>query len=166
MKKVILLGVAALSLAACGTQGEEEEGLRVQTGELETVSIEGSGEVRMSFTEEEATLTEGDSIGVTLENDTDQTLSMGRYYHVEYSNNEDSWTPIDIPVAFTDDMVMVEPGDEHAFNMLLLPEGDGEDGSMPEYESGRYRLRKEFSIGDVNAIDGYEISVEFDLDVE
>lgn len=167
MKKVMILGVAALSLVACdATQGEENQELSVQTGEQETVSIDDAGEVHMSFSEEEATLTQGDSIEVVLENDTDEPLSMGRQYYVEYSENEDTWTLVEIPLAFTADIVIVEPGDEHQFEMLLIPEGELEDENMPEYESGQYRIRKEFSIGDDAAADGYEISVEFDLEVE
>lgn len=178
MKKVLMLGVAVLSLAACGTEEEqgqveeqEQEGeqdmqeLRVQTGEQETVSVEG-GEVHLSFSEEETTLAEGDSLEVVLENDSDLTLNMGREYYVEYSENGDSWTQIDLPLAFTADIVMVEAFSEHVFEMLLIPEGDGEETNRPEYESGRYRLRKEFSMGENTAINENDISVEFDLEVE
>lgn len=182
MKKMLMVGVAVLTLAACGTEEEQEQGpeeqegqeqegeqvmqeLRIETGEQETVSVEG-GEVHLSFSEEEATLTEGDSLEVVLENDSDLTLSMGRQYYVEYSENGDSWTQITIPLFFTDDIVMIEAFDEHVFSMLLIPEGDSEDMVRPEYESGRYRLRKEFSMGENTTINENEISVEFDLEVE
>lgn len=161
-----MLGVAALSLVACDAQGEENQELRVQTGEQETVSIDDVGDIHMLFSDEETTLTQGDSIEAVLENDTDETLSMGRQYYVEYYENEDTWTRIEFPLFFTADIVMVEPGDEHSFEMLLIPEGENEESNIPEYESGLYRLRKGFSIGDDTASEGYEISVKFDLEVE
>lgn len=166
MKNVAVLGMAALFLVACDTGGDEAQELRVQAGEPGTISIEDAGEVHMSFSEEEATLTEGDAIEVVLENDTDEPLSMGRQYYVEFYEDEETWTEIEISLFFTQDIVVVEPGDEHLFDMVLVPEGDSEEVDTPEFETGQYRLRKEFSIGDEAEIDELEISVAFDLEVE
>lgn len=164
MKNIVALGIVAFLLMRCDSGMEEAQKLRVQTGEPETISLNDTGEVHLSFSEEKATLTEGETTAVILENNTNETLSMGRHYYVEVYEEDDTWTEINIPISFTEDIVLVEPGDEFLFELILLPEG--KEGDTLAYESDQYRFRKEFGLGEEGSINTYEISVSFDLIVE
>lgn len=164
MKYIALLGMVALLLVGCDTGKETAQDLMVQTGEPEMISLNDTGEVHLSFSEEVANLTEGDTLEVILENNTNETLSMGRHYYVEFYKEAETWTEINIPISFTEDIVLVEPGDEFLFDMMLLPEG--EEGNILVYESGQYRFRKEFGLGEEGPINAHEITVIFDLEVE
>lgn len=164
MKNIAGLTMGALLLVACGTDVEETPELKLQTGEPETISVEDAGEVHLSFSEKEVTLTVGDSIEVLLENDMNETLSMGRHYSPEFYKDGNTWTEIPIPVSFTEDIVLIESGDEFLFDVMLLPETEEDDA--PNFESGLYRVRKEFGLGEEGPINTHEISVMFDLEVE
>lgn len=164
MKNMAVLGMAALLLGACGMGEDEIKVVRVQTGDPEAIIVDDIGEVHLSFTEKEATVIDGDTIGVLLENDTNKILSMGRRYSVELYEEDETWTDRLIPVSFTEDIVLIEPGDEFLFDVMLPPETEEDDA--PSFESGQYRVRKEFGLGEEGPINAYEISVSFDLEVE
>lgn len=162
MKKYAALLAASLFLAACTREEAGNQDLTVQSTEQAIVTIEDSGDVHFYLQEEEETISEGESFQVALDNQTDEIIETGRSYTVEFLADEE-WEEISLPLAFTDDIVVVESEESFVFDVQLLPED--EEGNVESYESGTYRIVKDFSPAPYSP-GAYEIAVEFELEAQ
>lgn len=162
MKKYAATLATGLFLVACGSGEAEDQELIVQSTEEAVETVEDSGDVHFYLFDEEETISEGDSFQVALDNQTDDMIETGRSYIVEFFDDGE-WEEIVLPLAFTDDLVVVEPDDSFIFEVHLLPED--EEGTVEEYESGSYRIVKDFSPSPYNP-GAYEIMVEFELEAQ
>lgn len=141
--KIAVLGCAIILLSACGEQNELGEESPFEEGwinRLEDIHIEMTEEVYES---------EGDQFELVVTNDSDQEITYGVEFIVEY-NEDGTWYE-------------VIPEEEMEFIMLAHILDPGEEASetidlsyFEPLESGEYRLIREF--------EGEPLSAEFHIE--
>lgn len=98
-----------------------------------------------------------ETIELTIVNRSEYELTTGEYYKLDYHDGK-NWVEVPMDAVFQDIGISIPPNRRHTFEKTFFPF----DTADP---SGRYRLRKEFTLQSPD-ISNFEIGVEFFVEEE
>lgn len=93
-----------------------------------------------------------ETIELTILNRSEYEITTGEYYKLDYHDGE-NWVEVPLEGAFRDIGINIPPNRRHTFDKTFIPF----DAANP---SGRYRLRKEFTLQNSEIV-SFEIGLEF-----